>query len=60
MLWGASFNRSDSMFRASLARNFQRNWRLAFGVDVVDGSPQGIFGQYSNKDRVYAQVTYSF
>ncbi len=60
ILWGASFNRRDSMFRASLARTFQRNWRLAFGVDVFDGSAQGVFGQYSNKDRVYAQVTYSF
>jgi hypothetical protein len=60
VLWGASFNRRDSMFRASMARNFQRNWRLAVGVDVFDGSSQGIFGQYGNKDRVYAQVTYSF
>lgn len=60
LLWGASVNRRDSMFRASLAKNFQPNWRLAFGVDVFDGSPQGLFGQYGNNDRVYAQVTYAF
>jgi hypothetical protein len=60
LLWGASFNRGDSMFRASLARNVLPNLRLQFGVDVFDGSPQGLFGQYGRNDRAYVQLTYSF
>ena len=60
LLWGASFNRRDSMFRASLGRTIRRNWRVALGVDVFDGASQGIFGQYGRNDRVYTQVTYSF
>jgi len=60
LLWGSSFNRHDTMLRLALARNFQRNWRFAVGVDAFDGSPEGVFGQYRRNDRVYTQVTYSF
>jgi hypothetical protein len=60
LLWASSLNRNDSMLRVGLARTFEHNWRFAAGVDVFSGSPQGLFGQYDNSDRVYTQVTYSF
>jgi L-fucose isomerase-like protein len=39
---------------------FQPNWRLSFGLDLFDGPPDGLFGQYADKDRVYAEVRYDF
>jgi hypothetical protein len=60
LLWASSLDRRDWMLRLGVARNFEKNWRLAVGLDLFDGVPLGLFGQYGNRDRVYAQVTYSF
>lgn len=60
MQWAASLNRNDWMLRLSLARTFEKNWRAQVGVDLFDGSPQSLFGQYSNSKRVYGQLFYSF
>jgi len=60
MQWGASLNRTDWMLRLALNRTFEKNWRTQFGVDLFDGSPQSLFGQYSKSKRVYAQLFYSF
>ena len=60
MLWGSSLNRTDWMLRLALNRTFEKNWRVQFGVDLFDGAPQSLFGQYKNSDRVYAQLFYSF
>jgi hypothetical protein len=40
--------------------DFQPNWRLIVGVDLFEGPPLGLFGQYDNRDRVYSEVRYSF
>ena len=60
VLWGASLNRTDWMLRLALNRTFEKNWRVQFGVDIFDGPPQSLFGQFANSDRVYAQLFYSF
>jgi len=60
VLWGASLNRTDWMLRLALNRTFEKNWRVQFGVDIFDGAPQGLFGQFANNDRVYAQLFYAF
>jgi hypothetical protein len=60
MQWAASLNRNDWMLRLSLSRIFEKNWRAQVGVDLFDGSPQSLFGQYSNSKRVYGQLFYSF
>jgi hypothetical protein len=59
-LWIGSLNRSDWMFRPRLSWNAAKNWRLLFGVDVFNGPPLGYFGQFSDRDRVYAEVRYTF
>jgi hypothetical protein len=56
----ASVNRSDWMVRPRLLWNFQTNWQFVFGVDVFNGPPLGLFGQFDNRDRVYTEVRYSF
>ena len=60
VLWITSLIRSDWMLRPKVAWNFQPNWRLIFGVDIFDGPPLGLFGQFDNRDRVYTELRYSF
>lgn len=59
-LWVGSLNRTDWMFRPRVAWNIENNWRLLVGVDVFKGPQLGYFGQYDNRDRVYAELRYSF
>ena len=60
ILWLSSLNRTDWMVRPKLNWTFEKNWRLAFGVDVFYGPPTGYFGQYEAKDRVYTEIRRSF
>lgn len=60
LTWIASFNRTDWLARPRLLWSFERNWRLAVGVDIFDGPPLGFFGRYADKDRVYSELRYSF
>ena len=60
VLYIASLNRSDWMVRPRMMWNFQTDWQLILGVDVFQGPPLGLFGQYDNRDRVYSEVRYSF
>lgn len=58
--WISSLNRTDWLLRPRALWNFERNWRLAVGVDVFDGPPLGFFGRYANRDRVYSELRYNF
>ena len=60
VLYIASFNRSDWLLRPRLIWNFQTDWRLVFGADIFHGPPEGFFGQFDNRDRVYTEVRYTF
>lgn len=59
-LFITSLNRTDWMFRPKLTWNFAKNWRMNAGIDVLHGPTLGFFGRYSDKDRVYADLRYSF
>lgn len=59
-LWITSLNRSDWLFRPSLAWTMEKNWRLMFGADIFKGPPLGMFGRFDNQDRVYTELRYSF
>jgi nicotinamidase-related amidase len=60
VLWITSLARSDWMLRPHVAWDFQKNWRLIAGVDIFNGPPLGLFGQFANRDRIYTEVRYSF
>lgn len=56
----SSLNRTDWLLRPRLTWNFQRNWRLMVGADLFKGDPNGLFGRYDQKDRIYSEVRYTF
>ena len=60
VLWVASFNRADWMLRPKVNWMFEKNWRLAAGVDVFHGPPEGLFGRYDKRDRVFSELKYYF
>ncbi|MEW5968139.1 MAG: DUF1302 family protein [Pseudomonadota bacterium] len=60
LLFLHSLNRSDYSAQFKLTWRATGNWRLAAGVDVFEGSPNGLFGYYDSKDRVYTEVRYTF
>jgi hypothetical protein len=43
-LWIASLNRTDWMLRPRVSWNFEKNWRLALGVDIFNGRHRGTSG----------------
>ncbi len=55
-----SLNRSDWLLRPKVTWMFEKNWRLAVGVDIFSGPPTGLFGRFDNNDRVYTELRYSF
>lgn len=55
-----SLNRADWQAQLKLTWKMDGNWRLATGVDVFEGSPNGLSGVYDNNDRVYTEVRYDF
>jgi hypothetical protein len=60
VLYISSLVRSDYMVRPRVIYDVARNWLLIGGLDIFGGPPLGFFGQFANRDRVYAQVRYSF
>lgn len=60
VLWVASFNRTDWMLRPKVNWMFEKNWRLTAGVDVFHGPPEGLFGRFEHRDRVFSELKYYF
>lgn len=60
VLWVASFNRTDWMLRPKVSWTLEKNWRLAAGIDVFHGPPEGLFGRFEHRDRVFSELKYYF
>jgi len=60
MLLVRSLNRDDWLAQFKLTWKLDGNWRLVTGVDIFEGSANGLFGAFDDKDRVYTEVRYSF
>lgn len=60
VLWISSLNRTDWLLRPRVNWNFETNWRFSVGADVFHGPPVGLFGRFNNRDRVYAELRYTF
>lgn len=55
-----SLNRRDWMLRPKAIWSFQPNWKLTFGLDLFGGPITGLFGQYDQQDRAYAELRHDF
>jgi hypothetical protein len=56
-----NLTRKDSMVRLMLNWYFDENWRLTGGADFFRGDdPLGFFGRFSQKDRIYYELRYTF
>jgi hypothetical protein len=60
ILYVATLNHGDYMIRPRLLWNVAPDWRVDFGVDLFEGPPLGLFGQFDNRDRVYTEFRYTF
>jgi len=60
LLVATSFDRTDWMVRPRIIWDMGNNWRLRAGVDMFGGWTYGVFGRFGDRDRVYAEVKYSF
>lgn len=56
----SSIEELDMLLRAKLNYKFAESWQAKIGLDIFDGPLDGIFGQYRDRDRVYAEVKYDF
>ncbi len=56
----AGLNRSDWLLRAMMIWKAGARSRVRAGVDVFGGDMYGLFGQFGNRDRVWAEYRYSF
>ncbi len=61
LLWLERFNsEGDRLVRPRIDWLFHPSARLRLGVDIFNGPPQGVFGRFDNRDRVYGELRYSF
>lgn len=55
-----SLRRKDHMVRPRISYFPADSWRLTLGYDLFGGVETGLFGQFETKDRVYAEVQYTY
>lgn len=56
----AEFNRPDYMLRPKVVWRFAPSWRSQAGLDIFGGRPQGLFGRFDDRDRVYLEARRDF
>lgn len=60
LLMVSAFNRTDYEVRPKVVWRFAPEWRSQAGVDIFGGKPQGLFGRFDDRDRVYLEVRRDF
>ena len=60
LLWIQYFQDGGGLVRPRLNWNAATNLTLSAGLDIFVGPADGFFGRYNNRDRVYAEMRYSF
>lgn len=55
-LAASSLNRHDLMLRPKLTWKFAPAWRGVLGADIFEGRPNGMFGRFDDRDRVYVEL----
>jgi len=50
----------DNMIRPRISYKFATDWKWTVGADFFDGPPDGLFGEFSNRNRVYEELRFDF
>lgn len=58
--WIQTFGGGGALIRPKLTWTPRGDFALAVGLDVFNGSRDGLFGRFANKDRAYLEARYSF
>lgn len=53
----ASLTDGDVVVRPAVRWQINDHWRVAAGLDWIDGDPAGLFGQYEDASRVWLRAT---
>lgn len=56
----SSLREQDMLIRPKVSFKFKDHWQARIGLDIFEGVSDGLFGQYDDKDRVYAEARYDF
>jgi hypothetical protein len=56
----SSLRERDMLIRPKVTFKFKQRWQARIGLDVFEGVSDGLFGQYADRDRVYAEARYDF
>lgn len=56
----SSLREHDMLLRPRVDFRYSDRLRLRAGIDIFDGVPDGMFGQYKDRDRVYGEARYDF
>lgn len=60
LLFISSLRERDIMIRPMVNFRYGGHWQFKAGADIFDGVPDGAFGQFRKKNRVYGEAKYSF
>ncbi len=60
VLWIRSLNRDDWMLESKIAWEFAKDWRGTVGADIFGGARDHLFGEFTQSNRVYYELRYSF
>jgi hypothetical protein len=58
--WIQTFGGGGALIRPKITWTPRGDLSIAAGLDIFNGSRDGLFGRYANKDRAFAELRYSF
>jgi hypothetical protein len=58
--WIQTFGGGGALIRPKITWTPRGDLAISAGLDIFNGSRDGLFGRYANKDRAYAELRYSF
>ena len=53
-------NSTDAMVRPKISYKLTSHWRITLGVDLFGGAPDGLFGEFADRNRGYTELRYDF
>ena len=55
-----NFELQDSYISVELSHQLSDDFKITTGLDVLNGSADSLFGQWTNNDRLFLSTSYNF